>query len=186
MTTQTPVSGDRTSAEMFFDPACPWAWMTSRWLMEAAEVRDLDITWSVMSLSVLNEGRDLDEDYRRFNDGAWVGPRSIIAATKDLPEDEANALRKKEGKRVRLPLPKLTVVVPDARALAQFDDLWKSLIPAEQARIVQLLVARITVSEAGLAIDLRHDGLGAICGFHKFPDSDFSKSRTLISVIPGQ
>ena len=47
-------------------------------------------------------------------------------------------------------------------ALAQFNDLWKALIPAEQARIVQLLVARITVSEAGLAIDLRHDGLGAI------------------------
>ena len=47
-------------------------------------------------------------------------------------------------------------------ALGQFDDLWRALIPAEQARIVQLLVARITVSEAGLAIDLRHDGLGAI------------------------
>ena len=106
MTTQTPLSGDRTSAEMFFDPACPWAWMTSRWLMEAAQVRDLDITWSVMSLSVLNEGRDLDEDYRRFNDGAWVGPRSIIAATKDLPQNEANALRKKMydayGQRIHL------------------------------------------------------------------------------------
>lgn len=106
MTTQTPVSGDRTSAEMFFDPACPWAWMTSRWLMEAAQVRDLDITWSVMSLSVLNEGRDLDEDYRAFNDGAWVGPRSIIAATKDLPQDEANELRKKMydayGQRIHL------------------------------------------------------------------------------------
>ncbi|MFN3146339.1 MAG: hypothetical protein ACE368_14415 [Paracoccaceae bacterium] len=47
-------------------------------------------------------------------------------------------------------------------ALTQFDELWKALIPAEQARIVQLLVARVTVGEDGLDIDLRHDGLGAL------------------------
>ena len=47
-------------------------------------------------------------------------------------------------------------------ALTQFDDLWKALIPAEQARVVQLLVARVTVGEDGLDIDLRHDGLGAL------------------------
>ncbi|MGO0575038.1 mycothiol-dependent nitroreductase Rv2466c family protein [Ornithinimicrobium panacihumi] len=106
MTAHTSGSGAGTRAELFFDPACPWAWMTSRWMMEAAQVRDLDVTWSVMSLSVLNEGRDLDADYRAFNDGAWVGPRSIIAATKDLPEDEANELRKKMydayGQRIHL------------------------------------------------------------------------------------
>jgi 2-hydroxychromene-2-carboxylate isomerase len=79
---------------MFFDPACPWAWMTSRWLMEAAQVRDLDITWSVMSLSVLNEGRDLPEDYRAMLDRSWSPVRAIVAATADLPDDEANTLRK--------------------------------------------------------------------------------------------
>ena len=79
---------------MFFDPACPWAWMTSRWLMEAAQVRDLDITWSVMSLSVLNEGRDLPEDYRAMLDRSWSPVRAIVAATADLPEDEANTVRK--------------------------------------------------------------------------------------------
>ena len=47
-------------------------------------------------------------------------------------------------------------------ALAQFDKMWTALIPAEQARVVQLLVARVTVGEAGLAVDLRHEGLGAI------------------------
>lgn len=47
-------------------------------------------------------------------------------------------------------------------ALAQFDRMWTALIPAEQARVVQLLVARVTVGEAGLAVDLRHEGLGAI------------------------
>ena len=100
------MGGMTNRAEMFFDPACPWAWMTSRWMMEVEQVRDLEITWSVMSLSVLNEGRDLPEDYRAFNDRAWTGPRAIIAATKDLPEGEANELRKKMydalGQRIHL------------------------------------------------------------------------------------
>lgn len=79
---------------MWFDPLCPWAWMTSRWLINAAAVRDLDITWSVMSLSVLNEGRDLPQDYRDMLDRGWGPVRVIIAATKDLPEAEANSTRR--------------------------------------------------------------------------------------------
>jgi hypothetical protein len=47
-------------------------------------------------------------------------------------------------------------------ALAEFDKLWTSLFPAEQARIVQLLVARVTVGAAGIAVDLRHDGVAAL------------------------
>ena len=99
-------SGGTTHAEMFFDPACPWAWMTSRWLLEAAQVRDLEITFSVMSLSVLNEGRDLDEGYRAMLDRAWGPVRTIVAATSDLPDDEANDLRRKMydayGQRIHL------------------------------------------------------------------------------------
>ncbi|WP_281289153.1 disulfide bond formation protein DsbA [Leekyejoonella antrihumi] len=69
---------------MFFDPLCPWAWMTSRWLMEVAEVRNLDITWSVMSLSALNEGRDgLSESYRGMLDSGWGPVRVVIAAARD-------------------------------------------------------------------------------------------------------
>ncbi len=94
-TANTLTGEGRTRAEMWFDPTCPWAWMTSRWLMEAQQVRDLDVTWSVMSLSVLNEGRDLPEDYAAMMDRAWAPVRVVIAAAKAHPgEDGGNTTRK--------------------------------------------------------------------------------------------
>lgn len=69
-----------TVADFWFDPVCPWTWITSRWLTEAARVRDVEVRWHVMSLAVLNEGRDLDEAYRRMLDDAWAPVRTITAA----------------------------------------------------------------------------------------------------------
>ena len=78
---------ERNTAEFWFDPLCPWAWMTSRWMMEVEKVRPVDVTWSVMSLAVLNHGRDLPEDYRAKMDRAW-GPVRVIMATRDKVGDE--------------------------------------------------------------------------------------------------
>ena len=67
-----------TQVDFWFDPTCPWAWMTSRWMLEVQNVRDIDLTFHVMSLAVLNEGRDLDPDYRAHIDQAWVPARASL------------------------------------------------------------------------------------------------------------
>jgi hypothetical protein len=77
---------DANTLDLWFDPLCPWAWMTSRWALEVAKVRDVDVVFHVMSLSVLNEGRDLPDSYRDIMDNAWGGARVCLAVQQQYPE----------------------------------------------------------------------------------------------------
>ncbi|MET8408448.1 DsbA family protein [Streptomyces sp. NPDC005195] len=74
----------RTPVDFWFDPVCPWTWLTSRWLLEVGEVRPLAISWHVMSLAVLNEGRldELPEHHRVLMGQAWAPVRVLIAAAR--------------------------------------------------------------------------------------------------------
>jgi 2-hydroxychromene-2-carboxylate isomerase len=72
-----------TEADFWFDPLCPWAWITSRWMLEVEQVRPVKTHWHLMSLAYLNlvqhEGKDLDKEYLERLEGAW-GPVRICAA----------------------------------------------------------------------------------------------------------
>ncbi len=85
--------------DLWVDPACPWAWITSRWLLEAAAVRDLDVKFHVMSLAVLNENRELSPEYTEWLQTAYHPVRVLIAAEERHGNDVVEPLYSAMGTR---------------------------------------------------------------------------------------
>ncbi len=98
--TETAQTQDTQTVDFWFDSTCPFAWITSRWMLEVEQVRPVKVTWRPMSLSVLNEGRDLDPGYMERMERAWLPARAAIQVRERHGQDAVGDYYTAVGTRI--------------------------------------------------------------------------------------
>ena len=133
--------------EFYFDPACPWTWATSRWLIDAAADRQAEITWRSLSLGVLNAGREIPEQYRAGMQAGAIAHRLFAALRAEGRNDLIGAVYTELGRRLhhdRQPASRTLVIDAAAAAGAAdwstaFDDArWDADVEASTHEAVEL------------------------------------------------
>jgi 2-hydroxychromene-2-carboxylate isomerase len=118
-------SRERDRADFWFDPLCPFAWITSRWILEVEKVRDVDVAWHVMSLAYLNQDKDISEDYRAMLEPAWGPVRVLMAAQHKHGSDILLPLYNAFGQRIHL----------EGRKLHEQEDRGRAIIEEVLAEV---------------------------------------------------
>lgn len=129
-----------TKVDFWFDASCPWAWISSRWMLEVEKVRDVHTTFHCMSLAVLNEGRDeLPEEYKQAMTFAWIPARAAIKVEQDYGSEKLREFytaigtrlhpggQEKSPETVRAALAEVGLPADDIIALSQTTDLDDAL-----------------------------------------------------------
>jgi hypothetical protein len=98
LTPETPKATQ--TVDFWFDPMCPWAWLTSRWMLEVERVRPVKTVFHVMSLSVLNSDRDVSEGYRAMLDKGWAPVRVTLAVEEQYGQEQLRAFYTALGTRI--------------------------------------------------------------------------------------
>ena len=135
--------------DMWFDPICPFAWITSRWLLEAASVRDLEVTWNIMSLAQLNKDREMDEAHKAAFTRSWDAVRLVAAVKENHGNDAVIALYNAMGTRIHLKKEKVSDdllvaalaeagLPADLLAVAK-DESWNEPMIASHDRAISLV-----------------------------------------------
>lgn len=134
MTAATHTAGDkRDRVDFWFDPLCPWCWITSRWILEAEQVRPIDVNFHLMSLAVLNENKDIPDDYREKLQSAWRPVRVIAAAVAQRGEEVLAPIYTAMGTRIHNKgIDDLDQVIAESLAEVGLDPALASAVESEE------------------------------------------------------
>ncbi len=175
------------SVEFFFDPSCPWTWMTSRWLVDAASARSVDIVWRSLSLGVVNAGREIPEQYRGGVEAGRAAHRVFAALRAEGRNDLVGEVYTEFGRRVhhdgQAPSVSLVQEIVEGAGAAAWagavdDDKWDAEVESSTKEAIEL--AGPDVGSPVLAFD---DPRIAIFGPIVSPPPSGSEAATLFDSI---
>lgn len=148
MTTAAPATPATTDVEYFFDPACPWTWLTSRWLVDAAQQRGVTVTWRSLSLLALHDGEPPEQYAVRVRSAARA--HRLFAALSDAGRNDlVGAVYAAIGERVHDGGNELTLdVVRDAATASGAGD-WLDAVDDERWDAIVELSTKEALDLAG-------------------------------------